>query len=119
MSDVQWVHYNLAILQGYPFHGTIAIKTPTQDELDLMFNNLKEGKSEVMLQIGIAKLGRKDNFSKKIGRELSKTRLTNTLGKLTQITLQEYEVKYYLSFDKFNLVIIENSKYNYIRVLGY
>lgn len=80
---------------------TLAFQSPTSEELLRVTNNLNKGEPGQMVEFkfGYSKVHPKDQYSKKIGREVSTSHLKQSVAVLTEVRQFGGYAHYYFQFD--------------------
>ncbi len=103
-NRTQYYHGTTAKDNFYEF--TLAVNVPTKEELKLdVWKLLGDNIKDMKLTTGYTKVHPNDQYSKKIGRDLSSSRMVETVFKLENVTITE-GIKYlYLKSNDIGLTL--------------
>src|ERR1035437_3652256 len=111
-SNIQYFHGTKQKYNNKQY--TVAVTVPNRDLIKLMiFNLLGTNITEVSIPVGITKVNKKDQYNKKIGRELSFSRLEEKQFKLVEVvvTVQGIVIEFHNEeIDLFFLLLPDNEK---------
>lgn len=91
MRNIQFHHKRLLKDTNLQAKGgtTLCLEVPTVEEFDALQPSLK---TSVVLKFGAAECSKKDNYNKKLGREISKGRLKDTFFFVTTKSSSEVQL---------------------------
>lgn len=116
-SVIQYIHSNNAFEAKY----TLAVVVPTTYE----FNRSRDlytrsnDNTTLNLNVGIAKLSPKDRYCKKIGRDISSSRITELLFNIISYHCSFKEEVFHVEYENVDFYLVKKRLSDNIRVVKY